>query len=135
MKPIIAILIIIGALFLGWKLLDYWDQTTQEREAKRQAASVQVEPRSLEGVPYQLEGPLEEAYKKGAPGLRDWLEKARRSPQIKDPRLAWIELDYVLKISASNPVEAKRIFNGVKERIPPGSPVYSRIKALEKNYE
>ena len=135
MKPVIAILIIVAALFLGWKLLDYWDQTTQEREAKRQAASVQIETRSLEGVPYQLQGPLDEAYKKGAPGLKDWLEKAKRSPQIKDPRLAGIELDYVLMISASNPVEAKRIFNEVKERVPPGSPVYPRIKSLEKNYE
>ena len=135
MKPVIAILIVVGALFLGWKLLDYWDQTTQEREAKRQAASVQVDPRTLAGVPYQLEGPLEEAYKKGAPGLKDWLEKARRSPQIKDPRLAWIELDYVLKVSASNPAEAKRVFADVKQRVPPESPVYRRIQALEKNYE
>ena len=63
MKPVIAILIIVAALFLGWKLLDYWDQTTQEREAKRNAATVQVDPRSLAGVPYQLEGPLEERYR------------------------------------------------------------------------
>ena len=67
--------------------------------------------------------------------LGDWLEKAKRSPQIKDPRLAWIELDYVLKVSASNPAEAKRVFIEVKQRIPTDSPVYPRIKSLEKNYE
>ncbi len=135
MKALIAILIVVAAIFTGWKLLDYWDRTSQEREEKQKAANVQVDPRSLSGVPYQLEGPLDEAYKKGASGLKDWLEKAKRSPQIKDPRLAWIELDYALKIASSNPIEAKRVFADVKQRTPPDSPVYPRIKALEKTLE
>ena len=135
MKALIAILVIVAVLFVGWKLLDYWDRVAQEREAKEQAANVQTDPRSLSGVPYQLEGPLEEAYKKGGAGLKEWLEKSKRSPQIKDPRLAWIELDYVVLISKDNPVEAKRVFADVKERTPPQSPVYRRVKALEKTYE
>ena len=135
MKPLIAILIIVGALFLGWKLLDYWDRVTLEREAKQQATASQLDPRSLPGVPSQLEGPLEEAHKKGAAGLKEWLEKAKRSPQIKDPRLAWIELDYVVLISRENPLEAKRVFAEVKQRTSPESPVYPRIKALEKTFD
>ena len=135
MKVSIAIVIVVAALFLGWKLLDYWDQTTQEREAKRAAANVQVDQKQLSGLPPQLEGPLEEARKKGAAGLKDWLEKAKRSPQIKDPRLAWIELDYVVLVSHENPLEAKRVFAEVKQRTTPESPVYPRIKALEKTLE
>jgi hypothetical protein len=135
MKPLIAIAIVVAALFVGWKMLDYWDQTAQERESKRQAANTQIDPRSLEGVPYQLEGPLDEAYKKGATGLKDWIEKAKRSPQIKDPRLAWIELDYALKVAPSNPLEAKRVFAGVRDRTTPQSPIYPRVKALEKTME
>ena len=34
MKPLIAILIVVGAIFLGWRLLEYWDKVSQEREAK-----------------------------------------------------------------------------------------------------
>jgi hypothetical protein len=135
MKVLIAILLIVGAIFGGWKLLEYWDDVEKDREAKQQAANVQIEPKSLPGLPYQLEGPLEEAYKKGAPGLKEWLEKAKRSPQIQDPRLAWIELDYVLKVSRANPVEAKRVFADVKQRTPPNSPIYPKIKALEKTFE
>jgi len=134
-KILIAILLIVGAIFGGWKLLEYWDDVEKDREAKQQAANVQIEPRTLPGLPYQLEGPLEEAYKKGAPGLKEWIEKAKRSPQIQDPRLAWIELDYVVQVSRSNPVEAKRVFADVKQRTPANSPIYRRIKALEKTYE
>jgi len=135
MKVLIAILLIVGAIIGGWKLLEYWDDVEKDREAKQQAANVQIEPKSLPGLPYQLEGPLEEAYKKGAPGLKEWLEKAKRSPQIQDPRLAWIELDYVVQVSRSNPAEAKRVFADVKQRTPANSPIYRRIKALEKTYE
>ena len=135
MKPLIAILIIVAALFLGWKLLEYWDEVGREREAKEQAANTQIDPKTLPGLPYQLEGPLEEAQKKGAAGLKEWLDKAKRSPQIKDPRLAWIELDYVVLISRENPVEAKRVFAEVKQRTPSNSPVYKRVKALEKTLE
>ena len=135
MKVLIAILLIVGAIFGGWKLLEYWDDVEKDREAKQQAANVQIEPKSLPGLPYQLEGPLEEAYKKGAPGLKEWLENAKRFPQIQDPRLAWIELDYVVQVSRSNPVEAKRVFADVKQRTPANSPIYRRIKALEKTYE
>jgi hypothetical protein len=135
MKAVIAVLIIVAAIFLGWKLLDYWDQTTQEREAKRQAASVQVNPKTLAGLPYQLEGPLDEAYKKGAAGLKEWLEKVKGSPQVQDPRLALVELDYVTLIYRKDPIEAKRVFAEVKQRISPESPVYPRIKAMEKTLE
>ena len=135
MKALIAILAVVAAIFLGWKLLDYWDEVGREREARQQAANAQVDPKSLPGLPYQLEGPLEEAQKKGAASLKDWLEKAKRSGQVKDPRLAWIELDYVLLISSKNPAEAKRVFSEVKQRMPPESPVYKKIKSLETTME
>ena len=135
MKALIAILILVAAIFAGWKLLDYWDEVAKEREAKQQAANIQIDPKTLPGLPVQLEAPLEEAYKKGAASLKEWLEKAKRSTQVKDPRLGWIELDYVVRISRDNPVEAKRVFAEVKQRTPPQSPIYRRIQALEKTYE
>src|SRR5204863_9723017 len=126
---------IVAVIFLGWKLLDYWDEVGKEREAKQQSANAQIDPKTLPGVPYALEKPLEDAYKKGASGLKEWLDKSKGSPQIKDPRLAWIQLDYVVLISHDNAAEAKRVFAGVKQRITPQSPVYPRIKSLEKTLE
>ena len=135
MKIVIAIALVIGAVLGGWKLFEYWDEVSRDREAKQQASAVQVDPTRLEGLPSQFENSLQEAYKKGAPGLKEWLDQSKRLPQIKDPRLAWIELDYVVLISHDNALEAKRVFAAVKQRTSPGSPVYPRIKSLEKTYE
>ena len=107
-----------------------------EREAREQARRPPpVVPERLEGLPSQLEPSLQEAQKKGAAGLKAWLDQYKRSPLVKDPRLAWIELDYVVGIAAENPLAAKRVFSEVKKRTPPESPVYPRIKELEKTYE
>ena len=135
MKIVIAIILVIGAVLGGWKVFEYWDEVSKDREAKQQAATVHLDPTRLEGLPSQFENSLQEAYKKGAPGLKDWLEQSKRLPQIKDPRLAWIELDYVVMITKDDPVEAKKIFAEIKQRIPPDSPLNERIKTLEKNYE
>jgi len=135
MKPAIAILIIAAVVFVGYRLFDYWETVNQERAAQKQEESSQINPRSLPGLPQQGEAALDEAYKKGAAGLKEWLENAKRSPVVKDPRLAWIELDYAVRVSSENPLEAKRVFAEVKKRTPSDSPVYRRIKELEKTYE
>jgi len=55
--------------------------------------------------------------------------------RVDDPRKAWIELDYVVGIAKDDPQKRKRIFADVKGRTPTTSPVYARIKTLEKTYE
>jgi hypothetical protein len=134
-RAFITILIIVGAIFGAWKAFEYWDEVSRDREAKQQAANAQFDPTRLAGLPPSMEQSLQDAYKKGASGLKDWLAQSKRLPQIKDPRLAWIELDYVVLISHDNPIEAKRVFAAVKQRTSPGSPVYQRIQSLEKTYE
>jgi hypothetical protein len=84
-------------------------------------------------LPASLETSLSAAQKQGAAGLRDWLNSYRI--YVKDPRLAAIELDYVLLISHQDPAEAKRIFQEVKARTSPTSPVYDRVKKLEKTFQ
>jgi hypothetical protein len=76
---------------------------------------------------------LEVARKRGAAGLHDFL--AMYGNTISDPCRAWIELDYVVLVAQSNPGEARRQFAKVKSRAQPGSPVYDRVKQLEKTYE
>jgi len=44
-------------------------------------------------------------------------------------------LDYCTMIVRDDPTEARRIFKSVKERTPATSPVYDRVKKLEKSYE
>jgi len=44
-------------------------------------------------------------------------------------------LDYIVLISSTNPQEARRLFTVVKQRTPTNSPVYPRVKLLEKTYQ
>jgi hypothetical protein len=134
MTKLIAILILVAALFVGWRLFVYWDHVKNEKaEAEKQAAAAEVTSRALQGVPFQLENSLEAAERRGGAGLRDWLKAY--GDKIQDPRKAWIELDYVVFLGRDNVVEAKRVFANVKARTPHNSPIWPRIEKLAKTYE
>ncbi len=135
---LIAALMIIAVLYGGWKLFFYWEEVKNNQETeKKQAAAAAVAGDQLPGFPpqaaSQLENSLHAAEAQGAAGMRQWLKLYGRS--IQDPRKAWIELDYCLLLSREDPAEAKRVFAEVKARTPPSSPVWPRIKQLEKTYE
>ena len=134
MTKIIAAFIIIVAVWGGWELFLYWDKVKHEEEIKqKQDAAAQVIGDQLPGMPSKLEDSLRTARKQGATGLRYWLKTNRQS--IEDPRKAWIELDYCVAVARQDPAEARRVFAEVKERTPPSSPVWPRMKQLEKTYQ
>ncbi|SPE60082.1 conserved exported hypothetical protein [Verrucomicrobia bacterium] len=134
MTKLIAIAIVAAALFAGWEFFLYWDQVQQEKdlERKREQAAI-VTGDQLQGVPFPLQASLQVAQQRGLAGLRDWLQLYGQ--KIQDPRKAWIELDYCVLLSRDNVAAAKAVFKQVKERTPPTSPVWPRIKKLEKTYD
>src|SRR2546430_4684032 len=133
-KGLITILIVVGVVVGGYKLWEYWENVENERE-KDKNPPAQLSPERLQGLPPKLEPSLQQAEKGGPKALKAWLDQYKRTGVVKDPRLAWIELDYVVMITKDDPIEAKKIFGEVKQRTPPDSPVNERIKTLEKNYE
>src|SRR5262245_986185 len=134
MTKVIAALIIILVLYGGWHLFLYWDKVrNEEQTAQKQAAAAVIDGRQLSGMPSQLQSTLEAAEKQGAPGLKNFLRTYDRS--LQDPRKAWIELDYIVLLARDDPAGAKRLFAMVKDRTSPASPVWPRIKQLEKTYE
>ena len=134
MTKVIATLIVVAALVGGWELLKYWERVKDEDEFKqKQNAAAMVIGDQLPGLPWQLETSLQNARKQGATGLRNWLKA--HSQSVEDPRKAWIELDYCIAVARQDTAEAKRVFAKVKERTPPSSPVWPRMKQLEKAYE
>ena len=134
MTKLIAALAIVVVLYGGWELFLYWEKVKNEEETKqKQEAAAAVMGDQLPGLPYQLEASLQTARKQGAVGLRTWLKNNSRS--VDDPRKAWIELDFCVAVAREDPAEAKRVFAAVKERIGPSSPVWPRMKQLEKTYE
>jgi hypothetical protein len=135
MTKLITILIIVAALWGGWQLFVYWDKVKQEDEvaAKKKAQTEITSGEQLSGMPNSLESSYQAAKNKGATAMKNWLKLNGRS--VQDPRKAWIELDYCIAIAREDPAEAKRTFAGVKSRLAPSSPVWPRVKQLEKTYE
>jgi hypothetical protein len=134
MTRLIAILIVVVLLWVGWKLLEYWHEVQLERENQWKQKQVQVmTPESLPGMPYELQASLDAAEKEGPEALQNWLKTY--NAYLQDPKKAWIELDYCVMIAKANPTQAKNIFKSVKERTPTASPVWPRIQDLEKSYE
>jgi len=134
MTKLITAFIVIAFLFAGWHLFFYWERVKNEEENQRkEAAGSAVVPQQLAGMPQELEDSLQAAEKQGGVGLRSWLKFYGN--KIQDPRKAWIQLDYCLAISRDEPAEARRVFADVKGRTPANSPVYPRVKQLEKTYQ
>lgn len=134
MKLVISVVIIIAVLFGGYKIWEYWDSVAHDRDlAQKEAASRKVVPEQLAGMPQGLEPAYQAAQKGGANGIRNWLRAY--GPRLEDPRKAWIELDYAVAISREDPVEAKKVFAEVKNRTPDTSPVFGRVKELERTFQ
>jgi hypothetical protein len=138
MTKLIAIVVILLVLWGGWELFFYWERVKNEQETqKKQEAATLVQGETLSGMPFQvsqaMEKSLQQAQAQGAGAMREWLKAYGN--MVQDPRKAWIELDYCLLLARENPAEAKRVFAEVKARTPQSSPVWPRIKQMEKTYQ
>ena len=134
MKALIAILIIVVFVFCGWKLFSYYQQVEADTNAKQKVeAGANIRPEDLSGLPNGLYTSLQAAQGNGSTGLRDWLKAY--GAQVQDPRKAWIEMDCSLALLRTDPNDAKRIFKAMKERTSTNSPVYPRIRQLEKSFK
>jgi hypothetical protein len=134
MTKLIAAVIIVLVCYGVWQVFLYWEKVKNEDDLKqKQDAAAMVMGDSLPGLPNQLEPGLQDARRRGAAGLRGWLKVHGQS--VEDPRKAWIELDYCVAVAREDPAEARRVFAAVKERVGSNSPVWPRLKQLEKTYE
>lgn len=142
MQKLIGVLLIIGVL-LGLKELHrYWEDVKEKQETQRRLDRAPpshgftppaTPPDTLPGLPPSLESSLAEAKQQGPAALKLWLDRHRSL--VRDPRLADIELDYVLLLGARNFTEARKIFTDVQSRTPPDSPVFPRVQQLQRHYQ
>ena len=134
MTKLIAIFIIVLVVVAGFKLVGYYKQVEEENRQQHKAEiGADVRPELLEGMPYQLSQSWDAAQKNGVSAMRDWFKYY--GPQVQDPRKAWIQLDYCLAAMRDDPNEARAVFQSVKERTATNSPVYPRIRQLERTFE
>ena len=128
MKALITLVLIVGLYLLGKAMFEGY----QAQERKKNPQLQNATPNVLEGLPSQFEESLAAAQAQGAPALKAWL--AKYGQYARDPRLAQIQLDYVVLVSRTNPAEARQFFQAVKQRTPKTSPLYERVKRLEPTY-
>lgn len=129
MTKLIAILIIALVAWGGYQLFLYWERVQQEEAEQRRG----VAPERLPGMPAELESSLQQAQRAGPAAMREWLRVF--GPRVQDPRRAWIELDFAVMVARDNIQEARQVFTAVRDRTPPTSPVYPRVKQLEKTFD
>jgi hypothetical protein len=130
MKAFITLVLIVGIYLFGKSIFDQYKAKQQKEEAAAKAAN--GPPGGLDGMPANFQASLDAAQAQGAPALKAWLSKYAQ--YIQDPKLAAIQLDYVVLVSRTDPAEAKRVFQAVKQRVPKNSPVYDRVKRLDATY-
>ena len=135
MKVIIALLLAVMVFWVGKRIYSTYQKAEKETYSgeRRDESPPKPTDSALPGLPASLESSLAAAEKRGAAGLRDWLSSYRI--YVHDPRLAAIELDYVVLISHQDPAEARRIFKEVHDRTSSSSPVYERVKKLESTFQ
>ena len=132
MTKLITILIALVVIFCGYHFYQYWVTVRDQEELKQKEAAAAFSPEKLPGLPWELEQGLRAAMEKGPATLQTWLKTY--GSRVQDPRKAWIELEYAKAIARDNPAEARKVYNEVKERTPPSSPLWPQLKALEKSF-
>jgi hypothetical protein len=134
MTKLITVFIIVAVCYCGYHLFRYWESVKAgEENQQKQADNLALQADSLAGLPSQLQESLRVAQQHGNTAMGEWLKTYGHL--VQDPRKAWIEMDYCVAISREDPAEARRIFKSVKDRTAPDSPVWPRVKQLEKAFE
>jgi hypothetical protein len=132
MKFVTAVVVIVGLTLGAWQLNDYWGSFKHKHHSSAQELPPDLPEDQLAGMPSSLQSALNNARERGAIGLREFLTAYGNT--ISDPRRASIELDYAVLVATSDPSAARRAYAKVKGRIDSGSPVFNRMKQLEKTY-
>lgn len=137
-KTLIAIFLFLCGVALFMWVTGVYDRTARSHPVQEYAPSASPGPSpgagdALSGLPPQLEASLRTAQDQGVEELGKWLKQNAR--QVQDPRLAAIELDYVVLLNLKNHKAARERFIQVASRIQPGSPVFERIRKLAPAYD
>jgi len=132
-KFVVGLIIVVGLSLGVYQFYQYYSKFEDKPHVTAAPAHVEINGDQLPGLPPDLQGPLQDAADRGAEGLKAFLKQ--HGKEIQDPRRAWIELDYVVLAGTTDLADARLVFGKVKARVTPDSPVYPRLKELEKTYE
>lgn len=129
MRQFLTVVLIAAAI---WGGVTFYKYAKSEVARDERRTDDRYAPGKLPGLPKEMEAALAAAQQEGAASLKNWLTRNRS--EIADPRLTEIELDYVVLVGRTNPTEARRELNQIKQRIVPQHPQYKRFQELDQAY-
>lgn len=139
-KTLITVFIGLVAVYLFMWVAGFYDRNVHPTGSHEPggatppaAGAAIVSGDHLPGLPAPLEPSLAKAKEAGSEELGKWLKQFGR--QVQDPRLASIELDYVVLLNLKNHKAARERFVEVAARIQPGSPLFERVRKLAPAYD
>jgi hypothetical protein len=139
-KTLIIIFMVLVGVFIFTEITGVYDRTakpkittTEPAAAHDAGPAIAVSGQDLPGLPAYLEDSLSQAHQEGLEALGKWLKAW--SKKVQDPRLAWIELDYVVLLNLKDHKAARERFLAVQARVPETSPVFSRVQKLAPAYD
>ena len=130
MRQVLTVVLVLAALWAGWRFVEYSRATMRSQEQRD--TSGRYAPGKLPGLPAELEASLATAQQAGAASLLRWL--AQHRAEIAEPRLTEIELDYVVLVGRTSGTEARRVLDQIKARIPRDHPLHKRFAQLDAAY-
>lgn len=141
MKALISIFIVLVLIYGFLELIGFYNRTARpgaggggdDAPIAAHIDHLAGSGDTLSGLPQSLEASLAQAQQGGLEELGKWLKTWSRN--VQDPRLAWIELDYIVLLNLKDHQAARERFLAVRNRIGPDSPVAERIRKLEPAYE
>jgi hypothetical protein len=133
LRLIIIALLVWGGYYVVSSLTSKYQAIEKKEAVANQPAPAPVLSSSLEGMPAQLQGSLDNAESQGPAALKRWLDANRR--YLRDPKLGDIELDLAVALMRQNVGEARSIYQDVKGRTPANSPLQGRLQRLSRSLE
>lgn len=130
MRRFLTVVLVLAAVWAGAKFLNYIREEIQRHEQRDHRG--RYAPGKLPGLPAELEASLAAAQQAGPASLQRWL--ATHRPEIAEPRLTEIELDYVVLAGRTSVAEARRVLNQIQARIAPTHPQHKRFRQLHEAY-
>lgn len=127
----VAILLLLG--FAGWRFAAYYREVNRQIEERNNHWEQTSAPAESPRMSPALESSLAAAKTRGASEFKKWIRQYRQ--YVQEPRLSEIELNYVIIVGRSDPVEARRVFAAVRKRNGKSSPLAARIQKLAKTYQ
>ena len=103
-KFLLTVVIVVGLSLGAWQLYKYWGNYKSNDQTQAPTPAYAAPPEagdSLPGMSQNLEPTYQASRQRGAAGLKDFLTMYGNG--ISDPRLASIQLDYVLLVAAGRP--------------------------------